>query len=232
MRILVAIPALNESETIADVIAEIREHCDYDVLVIDDGSIDGTGQIALNAGGRVITHPFNVGVGAAMRSAFSYALKMDYDIVVQIDADGQHPPREIQAVIELLKHTDIGIGSRLSEITNYKFSYPRKIAISMLSVMLKLLTGKKVHDPTSGFRASNKKAIGVFAEHYPSEYLGDTVASILIASRFGLNIAETKVEMLARQGGVPSQNPIRSSILLIRVILILVITKFKRLETI
>ncbi len=232
MKVLVAIPALNESETIADVILQIRKYCDYDVLVVDDGSTDATGQHALDAGGIVLTHPFNVGVGAAMRSAFSYALRMNYDIVVQIDADGQHPPKEMQAVIELLNSADVGIGSRLSEKTSYKFSAPRRIAIASLSSLLKVLTGKKIHDPTSGFRASNKNAIKVFAQYYPSEYLGDTVASILIADRFGLNVAETKVEMRSRQGGEPSQNLFRSSVLLARVIMVLVITKFRRLESI
>jgi hypothetical protein len=95
-----------------------------------------------------------------------------------------------------------------------------------------VLTGKKIYDPTSGFRASNKKAIKVFARYYPSEYLGDTVASILIADRFGLNVAETKVEMRSRQGGAPSQNLFRSCVLLARVIMVLVITKFRRLESI
>ncbi len=232
MKVLVAIPALNESETIADVILQIRKHCDYDVLVVDDGSTDATGQHALDAGGIVLTHPFNVGVGAAMRSAFSYALRMNYDLVVQIDADGQHPPKEMKAVIELLKSADVGIGSRLSEKTSYKFSVPRRIAIATLSSLLKVLTGKKIYDPTSGFRASNKKAIKVFAQYYPSEYLGDTVASILIADRFGLNVAETKVEMRSRQGGAPSQNLFRSCVLLARVIMVLVITKFRRLESI
>ncbi|CAN2171122.1 WcaA Glycosyltransferases involved in cell wall biogenesis [Candidatus Nanopelagicaceae bacterium] len=227
-----AIPALNEANTIRNVILQVRKNFDYDVLVVDDGSIDKTRQIAINAGATVLTHPFNAGVGAAMRSAFSYALRMNYDIVVQIDADGQHPPKEMQGVIELLEFADVGIGSRLLEKTSYKFSPARRIAIGTLSALLRLLIGKKIHDPTSGFRASNKKAIKVFAEHYPSEYLGDTVASILIANRFGLDVAETKVEMLTRQGGIPSQNLIRAAFLLARVVIFLVITKFRKLGTI
>lgn len=230
MNILVAIPALNEVETIEEVILEIRKNVNFDVLVVDDGSTDETGRVALEAGATVLTHPFNVGVGAAMRSAFSYALRMNYDVVVQIDADGQHPPQEMQRIIDLLAFADVGIGSRLFEKTSYNFSIPRKIAIRTLSNLLLVLTGKRIYDPTSGFRASNRRAIEVFSEHYPSEYLGDTVASILIASRYGLEITETKVEMLTRQGGIPSQNSVRSIFLLARVILILLITKFRKLD--
>jgi len=230
LKILVAIPALNEADTIKDVILEIRRNANHDVLVVDDGSTDETGHMAVEAGATVLTHPFNVGVGAAMRSAFSYALRMNYDVVVQIDADGQHPPREMQRIIDLLAFADVGIGSRLSEKTSYNFSIPRRIAIRTLSNLLLVLTGNRIYDPTSGFRASNRKAIKVFSEHYPSEYLGDTVASILIASRYGLEITETKVEMLARQGGIPSQNTFHSTFLLARVILILLITKFRKLD--
>ena len=230
MKVLVAIPALNEAETINDVILEIRKNANHDVLVVDDGSSDETGQVAVEAGATVLTHPFNVGVGAAMRTAFSYALRMDYDVVVQIDADGQHPPNEMQRIINQLAHTDLGIGSRLSEKTSYNFSIPRRIAIRILSDLLLILTGNRIYDPTSGFRASNRKAIKIFSEHYPSEYLGDTVVSILIASRYGLKITETKVEMLIRQGGIPSQNTFRSIFLLARVILVLIITKFRKVD--
>jgi glycosyltransferase involved in cell wall biosynthesis len=230
LKILVAIPALNEAETIVDVVTAVRRISNHDVLVVDDGSIDRTANLAIQAGASVITHPFNMGVGAAMRTAFSYALKMEYEIVVQVDADGQHPPQEIQKIIDVLNFSDVAIGSRLIEKTNYEFSKVRRIAILTLSGLLKLLTGKEIFDPTSGFRAANKRAIAIFADHYPSEYLGDTVASILIASKYGLTINETKVEMKMRQGGLPSQNLLKSTFLMFRVMFFLIITQYRKVE--
>jgi glycosyltransferase involved in cell wall biosynthesis len=230
LKTLIAIPAYNESEAILEVIKAIQANLFFDILVVDDGSVDNTGEIAFSAGAAVMSHPFNMGVGAAMRSAFKYANDLHYDIVVQVDADGQHNPSEIQNVIKLLDNCDIGIGSRLIEKTSYKFSKARRIAVRVLSWNLWVLTRKRILDPTSGFRASNKRAIQVFSYNYPSEYLGDTVASLLIADRFNLVIGETSVAMLERQGGKPSHNPLKSTLLMIRVILILIITKFRRLE--
>lgn len=230
MRVLVAIPALNEQETIYGVIEEIKTNFSHDVIVIDDGSSDLTGEFALRAGANLLTHPYNMGVGAAMRSAFVFAKSMDYDIVIQVDADGQHIPTEMQKLIDGLESSDVTVGSRLIEKTTYGFSKPRRFAISTLSSLLRLISGKKIHDPTSGFRGSNKKAIRIFSEHYPSEYLGDTVISLLVASRFKLRISEISTEMKLRQGGQPSQKAIKSSFLLMRVILVLILSRFRKLE--
>jgi len=230
MRVLVAIPALNEQETIYGVIAEIKTNFSHDVIVIDDGSSDLTGEFALRAGANLLTHPYNMGVGAAMRSAFVFAKSMDYDIVIQVDADGQHIPTEMQKLIDGLESSDVTVGSRLIEKTTYGFSKPRRFAISTLSMLLRLISGKKIYDPTSGFRGSNKAAIKVFSEHYPSEYLGDTVISLLVASRYKLRISEISTQMKHRQGGQPSQKVMKSSFLLARVILVLILSKFRKLE--
>jgi glycosyltransferase involved in cell wall biosynthesis len=230
MRVLVAIPALNEEDTICAVVKEIKANFPHDVIVIDDGSSDLTGELALKAGANLLTHPYNMGVGAAMRSAFVFAKNMDYDIVIQVDADGQHLPTEMQKLIDALISSDIILGSRLIENTSYEFSKPRRIAISTLSGLLKMIGGEKIYDPTSGFRGANKKAVRVFSEYYPSEYLGDTVISLLVASRFNLKISEISVEMKQRQGGRPSQKVMMSVFLLMRVILVLTISKFRKLE--
>jgi glycosyltransferase involved in cell wall biosynthesis len=230
MKILVAIPALNEEETICEVIEEIRANFHHDVIVIDDGSTDLTGEFALQAGASLLTHPYNMGVGAAMRSAFVFAREKDYDIVIQVDADGQHIPSEMQKLIYGLESSDVTVGSRLIEKTTYGFSKPRRFAIFTLSLLLRLISGKKIYDPTSGFRGSGKEAIRVFSEHYPSEYLGDTVISLLVASRFKLRISEISTQMKHRQGGQPSQKVMKSSFLLMRVIIVLLISKFRKLE--
>ncbi len=230
MRVLVAIPALNEEDTICRVIEDIKANFQHDVIVVDDGSSDLTGECALRAGANLLTHPYNMGVGAAMRSAFVFAKNMDYDIVIQVDADGQHIPTEIQKLIDGLETSDVTVGSRLIEKTTYGFSKPRRFAISILSLLLRFISGKKIHDPTSGFRGSNKEAIRVFSKHYPSEYLGDTVISLLVASRFKLRISEISTQMKHRQGGQPSQKNMKSSFLLIRVILVLILSKFRKLE--
>ena len=113
MRVLVAIPALNEEDTICRVIDEIKANFQHDVIVVDDGSSDLTGECALRAGAILLTHPYNMGVGAAMRSAFVYAKSMNYDIVIQVDADGQHIPTEMQKLIDGLESSDVTVGSRL-----------------------------------------------------------------------------------------------------------------------
>lgn len=229
--LLIAIPALNESDTVADVIASVRSAVPgATVLVIDDGSIDDTAKCAAEAGALVARLPFNVGVGGAMRTAFLFARENGFQAVVQVDADGQHDPAYIQSLMARLDSADVVVGSRFSADNSYAVRGPRKWAMSMLSSVMSKVTGSSLTDTTSGFRAAGPEAIELFARTYPSQYLGDTVESLVIAARAGLDVAEVPVAMLPRQGGSPSHGPLRSTLYLGRALLALTVALTRRPE--
>ncbi|WP_309076184.1 glycosyltransferase family 2 protein [Paenarthrobacter sp.] len=212
---LVIMPAWNESESIGNTIREVYEFgptCD--VLVVDDGSRDNTAQVARDAGATVLQLPFNMGVGGAMRTGFKYAKNNGYSRVIQVDADGQHDPRDIKAVLDGLQHADIAIGARFADKGNYTVSGPRKWAMKVLAWTISRVAGTKLTDVTSGFRAANMKAIRQYVDHYPAEYLGDTIDSLVVAIRSGCSVKQVPVSMRARQGGTPSHDPLKAAIYL------------------
>lgn len=199
-----------------------------DVLVVDDGSADRTSEVASAAGAVVARLPFNVGVGGAMRAGFLYAVRHRYDVVVQVDADGQHDPTEISHLVAGLAAADIVIGSRFAGAGSYRVRGPRRWAMILLAKVLSILTGVRLNDVTSGFRASGPRAVEVFAREYPSEYLGDTVESLVVAHRSGLRVAQVPVVMRPRQGGVPSHSPAKAAIYLFRALLVLLLALIRR----
>jgi glycosyltransferase involved in cell wall biosynthesis len=208
-------PAWNESESIGNTIREVFEFgppCD--VLVVDDGSRDNTAQVARAAGATVVKLPFNMGVGGAMRTGFKYAKNHGYSRVIQVDADGQHDPRDIKAVLDGLQHADIAIGARFADKGNYTVRGPRKWAMKVLAWTISRVAGTSLTDVTSGFRAANLKAIRQYVDHYPAEYLGDTIDSLVVAIRSGCTVRQVPVSMRARQGGTPSHDPIKAAIYL------------------
>ena len=217
---LVAIPALNEAATLARVVEEVREAVpQVDVLVVDDGSTDGTAQVAAAAGAEVLVLPFNVGVGGAMRTAFRYARLHGYDAVVQVDADGQHVPAHIPELLQALEGASVVIGGRFG--TGYRARGPRRWAMALLARSLSHVCKTPLTDTTSGFRAADAAAISLFADHYPAEYLGDTVESLVMAARAGLVVREVPVQMRPRQGGEASHSPLRATLHLGRAMLAL-----------
>lgn len=219
---LVIMPAWNERDCIGDTVREVLQlGRNYDVLVVDDGSEDGTPELAEAAGARVLRLPFNLGVGGAMRAGFKYAHRMGYDSVVQVDADGQHDPSDIPAVVAGLEHSDISIGARFADKGQYRVSGPRKWAMRLLARVISRIAGTELTDVTSGFRAGNSRAISQYLKHYPAEYLGDTIDSLVVAIRSGCVVSQTGVEMRLRQGGQPSHNPAKSAIYLVRSLLAL-----------
>ena len=221
MRVLIAIPAFNEADTVADVVRDVREHRPDDtVLLIDDGSQDDTAALARQQGAQVVRLPFNCGVGAAMRTAFLYAQRHDFDAVVQVDADGQHDPASIKALLEALQSASVVVGARGD---SYPVTGPRRWAMKVLAAALTRITGTHLTDVTSGFRAADRGAIELYAGNYPSEYLGDTVESLVIASRAGLTVAQVDVVMRPRQGGHSSQGTLMSTAYLSRALLALVV---------
>lgn len=227
-RTLVAIPAWNERGSIADVIAKVREHRpDADILVVNDGSTDDTARLAERAGGTVVSLPFNVGVGGAMRTAFLYAQRNGYRALVQVDADGQHDPADLDRVLDGLADADVVVGTRFHPTSQYYVGGPRRWAMVLLSKALSRMNKGVISDPTSGFRSAGPRAIELFAVEYPADYLGDTVGSLAIAIRNGLVIHETPVTMYFRQTGRPSKNAIWSALYLGRATLAIIATGLK-----
>ena len=218
--LLVVLPALNEQDSVARVVAEVRAaQPGAAVLVVDDGSTDATAARADRAGALVMRLPFNLGVGGAMRAAYRYAREQGFSYVVQVDADGQHDAAEIAHLLAVIdSEADVVIGSRFAGRGDYAVRGPRRWAMRLLSAALSGIVGTSVKDPTSGFRLVNRNAIALFAEHYPEEYLGDTVEALVIAHRAGLRITQVPVAMRPRATGTASTNPIRSGVYLLRVV--------------
>lgn len=218
---LVLIPALNEADTVADVVGAARTLLGCDVLVIDDGSSDQTASLALAAGAMVISHPFNLGVGGAIRTGLRVAHQQGRRYAVQLDADGQHEPAEAKRLLDRVADggADLAIGSRFA--SGYRVSFLRGRAMRLLSRTISRRVGTEVDDTTSGFRAFGPKAIDTLAHCYPTEYLSDTVEALLIAADAGLDIVVEPVQMHERQGGRPSSGRARSAVQLLRLWLVI-----------
>ena len=231
-RLLVVIPAWNEQEALPAVIAEVRStRPECDVLVVDDGSADATATVAAAAGARVCQLPFNIGVGGAMRAGYRYAWRNGYDVVAQIDADGQHDPAYLATMLDHLDRADVVVGARFAGEGSYPVRGPRRWAMRLLSGVLSRLAGTPLTDVTSGMRVSNRRAIQVFATHYPAEYLGDTVESMVIALRTGCRVAQVPVAMRSRAGGRASHSPAKSAVYLVRAMVALALALVRRWPT-
>jgi len=227
-KLLVVIPALNEEETVGAVVRSVRLHLDADVLVVDDGSSDRTATIAQAAGAYVIQHPFNLGVGAALRTGFRFAVDHGAAAVVQVDADGQHDPSDALRLVERLGEDslDLVIGSRFA--AGYHVGRLRRVTMRMLSWEVSRRLGTRVTDTTSGFRAFGKRAVERFARAYPSAYLSDTVEALLLAADWNLRVAEEPVTMRPRAGGRPSAGRLKSTFHLTRLALVIVLHRVRR----
>ena len=228
-RVLIVIPAWNEQACIADVIGEVRgELPGVGVLVVDDGSTDNTAAVAAEAGATVARLPYNLGVGGAMRLGYRYGHEHGYDVVVQVDADGQHDPRYVPKLIDALDEADFVIGARFAGEGDYTVKGPRKWAMMMLSTVLSWLGRTRLTDTTSGFRAANRRTIELFARWYPAEYLGDTIEVLVRLLRNGYRVRQVPVTMRARQAGTPSHSPIKSTIYLGRAFFILALSMVRK----
>lgn len=174
--------------------------------MIDDGSTDGTADVARSAGASVITLPINLGVGGALRAGFRYAVQRGERCVVQVDGDGQHDAAQIDALIRAMatSDADMVIGSRFADGGTHKMSWIRRRSIGLLSAVTMRSTGLRITDPTSGFRAIRSPLLDAFAGAFPQYYLGDTWEATTVAARRGYRVVEVPVSMRERQGGSPS----------------------------
>ena len=231
MRTLIIIPAYNEEAALPAVLQELAERAEeHDLLVVDDGSSDHTPDVGKRAGATVMTLPFNLGVGGALRAGFRYAVACGYDRSIQFDADGQHDPAEIKKLLHALDEgADMAIGDRFGgDVDEYGVGAARGGAMAALRVVVRLLTGRRFSDTTSGFRAFNRPVVEMFARELSVEYMGDTVEALLLALAHGFTVVEVPTRMRSRAGGAPSQRKLRLVYRYLRTMLVLACTASRR----
>lgn len=223
---LIIIPAFNEAKSIEKVINNLTENYpQYDYVIVNDGSTDDTEKICRRNHYHVLNLPINLGIGGAVQAGYRYARVNDYDIAVQIDGDGQHNVVYLEGMLSLIesKQADIVIGSRFIEKEGFQSSGVRRIGIQFLSVLGWLLTGVRVKDITSGYRAVNRRFIKIFAEDYPGDYAEPE--AVVLAAVHGGKIKEYPVIMNERENGKSSINIKRSVYYMVKVTLAMLIQR-------
>ena len=237
LKVLLIIPSYNEEENVLENYQRIidynkKNHTNYDAIVINDGSIDNTEEICIKNNIPYITLVHNLGIGGAVQTGYKYALENDYDVAVQFDGDGQHDVRYVKNIIKPIKDGKVNmvIGYRFidKKSSDFQSSKDRSIGISIISFFIKLVTGKKICDTTSGFRAVDKNLIKRFASTYPVEYPEPVSTTEVL--KLGYKIDEVAVSMNERVGGVSSIRAWKNIYYMINVVLSIVIIGVGRIK--
>lgn len=215
---LVIIPAYNEAGCIVNTVRDIQEKApSFDHLVVNDCSRDDTQRLLEENHINHVNLPINTGIGGAVQTGYLYAKRYGYDIVIQVDGDGQHDAQFLEKMADIIEkeNLDMLIGSRFIEKEGFQSSFLRRLGIRYFTMLIKLLTKKTITDPTSGMRMVNRRVVELFAEEYPKDYPEpETVVSIL---KKGMSVREIPVEMKERQAGVSSISPKKSVYYMIKV---------------
>ena len=209
-RTIAIIPAYNEEDALPGVLTELRQTVpDLDVVVVSDGSRDRTAEVARGAGVHVVELPYNLGIGGALQTGFRFAHRGGWSRAVQVDADGQHEPGQVPRLLAALDSgADLVIGTRFAAAAGYQVGRTRGRAMGAMRVAVRLLSGRRFSDTSSGFRAFDADMIAFFADTYPAEYM-DSVEALLLALRAGFSVVEVPVTMRERQAGQPSNRNFR-----------------------
>lgn len=226
MKTLIIIPAYNEEENIGALLDELEgQYGEYDYLVINDCSRDGTRRLLKERGANFLDLPVNLGIGGGVQAGYMYALENGYEIAVQMDGDGQHLPAYLEAIVEPVRTgaADFAVGSRFIKNEGFQSSALRRVGIGFLSWWLRALTGVEVKDVTSGFRAVNRKGIELFSNEYAQDY--PEPEALTLAALRGLRIIEVPVQMKERVGGRSSISGLKTAYYMLKVTLALALTK-------
>lgn len=234
MKKIIIIPAYNEEKNILKTYQGIIDYNknnkdNYDVIVINDGSTDNTENILIENKIPHIKLINNLGIGGAVQTGYKYANENNYDIAIQYDGDGQHNINYVNKICNPIEKNDADmvIGSRFIEnIDTFKSSTTRRIGIKLISFFIKIVTGKKIYDTTSGMRAVNKEIIKEFSNSYPTEY-PEPVSTVKMLKK-EYRISEVSVEMNERKEGVSSIRTWKSIYYMINVILSIILIGFRR----
>lgn len=231
MKKLIIIPAYNESESIENTVRDIMENApDFDYVVINDCSKDNTKAICESNGFNIVNLPINLGIGGAVQTGYKYAMEYGYDIAVQVDGDGQHDPAFLKQMAEIIEKEDLDmvIGSRFIDKEGFQSSFMRRVGIKYFTVLIKMITGKTITDPTSGLRMIGRNVIKLYASDYPKDY--PEPESVVAVLRRGMKVKEIPVVMRNRQGGVSSINPSKSVYYMIKVTLAILVESVRKKE--
>jgi glycosyltransferase involved in cell wall biosynthesis len=223
------VPALNEEQTVGRVIDEIWAFdAGFDIVVVDDGSVDRTSGVAADRGAHVLRLPFNLGIGGAMQTGFRFAFEQGYDIAVQIDGDGQHDASQLPKILGpvLAREADLCVGSRFTGDGAYRSSFARRVGIKIFARVVSAVVGQKVTDTTSGFRAVNRRGIALFAADYPHDY--PEVEATVMLVKHKLTLKEVPVAMRERGHGASSITALRSVYYMTKVLLAIFVGLFRR----
>ncbi len=233
-RVLVFVVALNEEKSLGPLLDEIRRTIEprggaWELVVVDDGSTDGTGTVAASRGVRVLRHPVNLGIGAAEQTGLLYAKKMKFRTAVRVDGDGQHCPESIEDLVaEQDRGAHMVIGSRFvsGRGDGFRSTLLRRVGIRYFSLLCRLISGKRVTDPTSGFRCFAAESISLLTEIPAQDY--PEVESFIEASRSGLLVREVAARFRPRTGGVSSIGAFRAVYFMVKVTLAVLVAAMRK----
>lgn len=228
MKKLVIIPAYNEEANIEKTVESIlRDSPEFDYVIINDCSTDSTRQICEKKGYNIVNLPINLGIGGAVQTGYKYAARNGYDMAVQVDGDGQHDPKFLKVMAEYLEENnlDMVIGSRFIEKQGFQSSGIRRVGIRFFSWLIKVLTGQKITDPTSGLRIAGRNVIEMFAKDYPKDY--PEPESEVAVLRKKMKVEEIPVIMKEREGGVSSISMKKSVYYMVKVTLAIIIERIR-----
>lgn len=229
MKRLIIIPAYNEEANIEKTVESILKECTrFDYVIINDCSTDRTREICEMKNYNIINLPINLGIGGAVQTGYKYAVQKGYDMAVQVDGDGQHNPEFLEKMASYMEsgNYDMVIGSRFIDKEGFQSSFLRRMGIKLFTILIKLMTGKTITDPTSGLRMIGRSVLEIFAQDYPKDY--PEPESVVAILRRNMKVLEIPVVMEERKGGVSSISLKKSIYYMIKVPIAILIERVRK----